>query len=366
MLILQLAYLLFMPALAFWLARHSPLAKRLGPVVFAYLFGLLLAQLPINDTAISANIRDLSIPLAIPLLLFGLDVRGWLKGAKATVISFGLCLLALLLVSITAHLIFSSRLEHSADIAGMLTGLYSGGSPNMAVVHGAIDASPELYAQINAVDFASGAAYFLFLITLAGPVYGLFLKPSRPLHSDQPPTERATLTIDWTGAALALGISALIVGVTVAVVLLISSTMAVAPIMLGITSLSIIASFWPRLRKIETGYSMGYYLVTVFCCALGSRLQIDQFGEGLAQIAAMHLSILIGTIVLHLLFVRLAGIDRDTAIITQTAALYGPPFVPPVASALKNPAILLSGLTTGLVGYAVGNYLGIGIALLLR
>ena len=136
--------------------------------------------------------------------------------------------------------------------------------------------------------------------------------------------------------------------------------------MLGITSLGIAASFWQRLRRIGNSYAIGYYLVTVFCCALGSQLQLDRLGSDLAQIAAMHLSILCGTILLHLLFARLARIDRDTAIITQTAALYGPPFVPPVASALNNPAILLSGLTTGLVGYAVGNYLGIGLALVLR
>ena len=55
-------------------------------------------------------------------------------------------------------------------------------------------------------------------------------------------------------------------------------------------------------------------------------------------------------------------VDVDTAIITSTAAVFGPPFVPPIADALDNKGVLLSGLTTGLVGYAVANYLGLGLA----
>jgi uncharacterized membrane protein len=43
-------------------------------------------------------------------------------------------------------------------------------------------------------------------------------------------------------------------------------------------------------------------------------------------------------------------------------ASFGPAFIGPVASVLKNKDIVVSGLTTGLVGYAVANYLGIGIA----
>jgi uncharacterized membrane protein len=43
-----------------------------------------------------------------------------------------------------------------------------------------------------------------------------------------------------------------------------------------------------------------------------------------------------------------------------------PPFVPAVASALKNREIILPGLIIGLVGYAVGNYLGVLMGLLIK
>ncbi len=34
--------------------------------------------------------------------------------------------------------------------------------------------------------------------------------------------------------------------------------------------------------------------------------------------------------------------------------------------ALGNPGVLLSGMTTGIIGYALGNYLGVSLALLLQ
>ena len=40
--------------------------------------------------------------------------------------------------------------------------------------------------------------------------------------------------------------------------------------------------------------------------------------------------------------------------------------MPVVVSKLKNKEILISGLVTGIIGYAIGNYLGIGIAMLFK
>lgn len=69
-----------------------------------------------------------------------------------------------------------------------------------------------------------------------------------------------------------------------------------------------------------------------------------------------------GSVILHAVFCKIFKIDTDTFIITSISAICSPPFVPVVASALKNKQIILSGLTTGIIGYAIGNYLGISFA----
>ncbi len=58
----------------------------------------------------------------------------------------------------------------------------------------------------------------------------------------------------------------------------------------------------------------------------------------------------------------LLRLDRDTVLITSTAAIYGPAFVGSVAVALKNKEIVFSGIAASLIGIAAGNYLGLCIA----
>jgi len=71
-------------------------------------------------------------------------------------------------------------------------------------------------------------------------------------------------------------------------------------------------------------------------------------------------------LLLHAILCKLARIDSDTFMVTSVAAVCSPPFVPMMARALGNPGTMLSGMTTGIVGYALGNYLGISLALYLQ
>ncbi|MCD6354820.1 MAG: DUF819 family protein [Prolixibacteraceae bacterium] len=61
----------------------------------------------------------------------------------------------------------------------------------------------------------------------------------------------------------------------------------------------------------------------------------------------------------------LALMPTHTTIIAITALTFSPPFVPAVASALKNKEVIISGLTIGILGYAFGTYLGIILATIL-
>lgn len=70
--------------------------------------------------------------------------------------------------------------------------------------------------------------------------------------------------------------------------------------------------------------------------------------------------------ILHLLLSIIFRVDTDNYLITTTALIYSPPFVPVVAAALKNKDIITTGLTVGLIGYVVGNYLAVPLAYLLK
>ena len=72
------------------------------------------------------------------------------------------------------------------------------------------------------------------------------------------------------------------------------------------------------------------------------------------------------TILVQLILCKIFKIDRDTFIITTTAAIYGPVFIPQVAQALKNRAIILGGIAVSLIGLATGNYIGIAMGYIVK
>ncbi|MFY1828668.1 DUF819 family protein [Myxococcus fulvus] len=69
---------------------------------------------------------------------------------------------------------------------------------------------------------------------------------------------------------------------------------------------------------------------------------------------------------LHFSLAALFRIDADTVLITSTATIFGPAFIAPVARALGNRELMVSGITTGLMGFSLGTYLGLALSWLLR
>jgi len=83
------------------------------------------------------------------------------------------------------------------------------------------------------------------------------------------------------------------------------------------------------------------------------------------MIFASLMVIQFSTVILHFILAKLCRIDYHTTAITSTAGIFGPAFIIPVAKALKNDEIILSGIICGIFGYAIGNYLGLGFGTLL-
>ena len=93
---------------------------------------------------------------------------------------------------------------------------------------------------------------------------------------------------------------------------------------------------------------------------------LDDLAELSLSITLFVFGTVAGSLLLHAVLCKLAGVDSDTFMVTSVAAICSPPFVPLLVKALGNPGVLLSGMTTGIIGYALGNYLGISLALFLQ
>ena len=142
--------------------------------------------------------------------------------------------------------------------------------------------------------------------------------------------------------------------------------MSVAVIILTVTTGGLALSFIDKVRDMPGSFELGEYILLIFCVAIGTLADVSMLAEAGGPLVLYGAVALYGALLMHFILAGLFRIDVDTVMITSTAAIFGPAFVGPIAGVLGNRKIVTSGLATGLVGYAIGNYLGLAVAALLK
>ena len=353
------------PALARWgAARWRPL-EWLSPIVMAYLIGIAIGNLFEVDTDFSTSVSEAMVLLAIPLLLFSTDVRNWLRIARPAMISFGLAAASVMAVSGVAAYLLADGHAETWKMAGMTVGVYTGGTPNMSAIGVAVEVTDETFVLMNGADVVLSAVYLLFLMTVARRVLSRFL----PAFDGSDVSGREVEDRSGFGireVSISLGLAVVIGGIVAGLVAVVSGELPVAPVILGITTLGLAASFVPRIRSLPGTYETGEYLLLVFAVAIGTLADVRELAGSFSDVFVFVAIVLVASILLHYLLARLFRIDTDTVLITSTAAVFGPAFVGPVAAAIGNRAVIVSGLAAGVMGYAIGNYAGLAVAYLLQ
>ena len=133
-----------------------------------------------------------------------------------------------------------------------------------------------------------------------------------------------------------------------------------AAVILTITTVGLLLSLIPYINRIQKTFQAGMYIIIVFCLVVSSMADLKgiiqpEYIDLLLYVALVYF----GSLFIHILLSMIFKIDADTVIITSTAMIYSPPFVPVIAGALKNKDVIISGLSAGILGYVIGNYLGI-------
>jgi uncharacterized membrane protein len=366
------------PLLVLHLCHRYRWINKLGAVVIAYILGLLagnLGLMPPGSEGVQDILTSATIPLALPLLLFSLNIRSWVRIAGKTFLSLILGIVSAIAMVLVGYFIFRDSLPETWKISGMMVGVYSGGTPNLASLQTVLQADPETYIILNTHDIILSSVYLGFLMTLGQKTFGFILKPFP--HKSQP--EPSAIDFDgidpywgifrkrvfWPVLG-AFGLSVAIAAISIGLGFLITGGISMLVIILSITTFGIACSMVPRINSIEKTFETGMYFILVFSLAVASMADISKFAGAAPGLFVYVAMVIFGSLLLHLLLSKIFGVDADTMIITSTALICSPPFVPVVAGALKNKEIIISGLTVGIIGYALGNYLGIAIAFLLE
>ncbi len=370
---LQVGLLLAFPAFAAWLSGRFEIVRRLGPVLVCYGVGIAVGnQKWIElDSMLSLKIGSGAVVLALPLLLLPMDIPQWTRMARPTLISFVLCVVSVGSTTLLASWFFASRIPEHWQVGGLLVGVYTGGPANLAAVATALKVEPNVLLAVHASDVFLCGLYFLFLVTLAGPLFARFLPAYERVQvaeGQEPRVEAALRGASRRGleTAYAIGVGLCLVALAALLSLLLPGLDRDTVIILAVTGIAILGSFHPRLRATPRAYETGDFLLLIFCLSVGTMADFSRFDASNIATLAYTAFVLFGTVVVHLGLCRLFKIDRDTSIITFTALIFSPAFVAPVAARLRNREVVVSGVTAGVAGFAIGTYLALVIALALR
>lgn len=374
---------LCVPATMLYLAHHQRWAQRLGVILLCYIGGLLVGNaglVPASAGSAQQAVSEISVAMALPMLLFTLDIRQWSKMAGAAILSM---LFATISVVTLATLLFytfqGEGVEARSHLAAMSVGLYTGGTPNLAAIKTALEIPHSQYIVFHSLDTLIGGAYLLMMLTVGIPLFRWFLaEPAAPVdladiearvfeEENYAPLFRK---MNLPQVLKILMLSVLVLAVSLGLsefakaIFPIENTSALTIVFL--TTLGMALSFSERVRGLALSYRTGMYLIYVFCFCVATMARLDDLAAVSFSITIFVFGTIVGSLLLHALLCRIARIDSDTFMVTSVAAICSPPFVPLLVKALGNPGLLLSGMTTGIIGYALGNYLGISLALLLQ
>jgi uncharacterized membrane protein len=377
--VLTLLYI-FIPVLLIYLSERVTVVEKVGAVLLAYAIGLLIGNSGLieyveNYKNIQEIFNNITIPLALPLLLFPLDIKKWVKNAGKAVVALIVLLFSVIVSVASGYFIFENKIDDAWKVSGMLMGVYSGGTPNLASITAMLNVSPEDFVMVNTLDIIVSSVYLLFLMT-AGKF--LFRKILPKYKFEELTVENGNYQQDENNyrgilkrenifpVLQAVGYSLLIVIISIGISFFITGTISMLVLILSITTLSIVASLFKQINSIKYTFQAGMYLIVIFCMVVASMADISELGAVAFDILEYISFVVFGSLLIKTLLSKIFKIDADTLIVSSTALICSPPFVPVMGGVLKNKQIIVTGLTIGIIGYAVGNYLGVTIAYLLR
>ena len=374
-----LALYIVFPILIIEAFKRWTIVQKIGTVVLAYAVGIIASLCGIFNFAtpevaesfskLQSTIMSVAVPLAIPLMLFNCDFKLWTKSLPKTAWALVTGIVAVIIASISGYFIFRNNVPEIAKVTGMMAGIYTGGTMNFNALGAALNVDRSVMAIVLAFQMVITTPYIFFLL---GGGYKIFRKllPYKDIthkgRMDEDQVETADVENyrgmfekkNFIGMMKGLGLSVIFLAVGAGLALLITGTLNELVVILTITTLSIIASFFKKVRELPKTFELGMFFILIFSVIVASMFDINSVNGGSLYIGGFVLWIIGISVGLHLLLCRIAKVSGDLFCVCQVGLLCSPPFVPPIAGAMKNKKVLISGIVVGLVGYAIGTYLG--------
>lgn len=364
-----------LPAGVVWLCNRSKVLGKLGPIMVLYAVGMVFGNIPplvpylkpLQDV-----IPNVMVPLAIPMMLFGCSFSSREAGLQLKIVVSGF--LSVCLAVTVGYLLFGRHVNEGAEVGGIITGMYTGGTLNAAALQAIFRIKSETFILINSYDIIISFLYFVFLfsfgIKMFRRLYGERVHQGDDVVAEQGGESssygRLLTREGFVQMCRIVGVTLVIVAMSAAATLLFDDAWFMVVFILMLTTLGVAVSFVKRVREMDLSYDLGMYLIYIFSFAIATMADFSSLDlkAGVNQLAFMSVAVFI-SLFIHAVVCRMMRVDADSMMISSVAFINSPPFVPMAAVTMCNKRAIVTGLGAGIVGYALGNHLGVLMAELL-
>jgi len=365
------------------LEERVPVFRALGAALTGILLGMLLSNtgiLPGESAAYRFLMTD-GVYFGIALILLSVDLHSILRAGPGMLAAFGIGALGTVVGAVAGALLIDSRVgPETWKLAGQYAGTYTGGGANFAAVGRAFETSPDLFAAATAADVIITAAWMAICLAVpallgrsaARPEEGGSGALGQPAEDANPSRGRpSTLEEGLRSSVKPIDMTDLAALVTVAVGAVwaagaLGRLFPAVPEVLWLTTLVLALAQIPGVRDLRGGALLGNYLILLFLASNGARSVVAtlvSIGPSVFYFAAV-------TVAVHGVFLfgvgRLVRLDLPTLAVASQANVGGAASAIALAGARGYVDRLVPGVAVGLLGYALGNYIGLGVGFITR
>jgi uncharacterized membrane protein len=355
---------------AFMLERRVAWLSKAGASLLALALGAVLSNSGLVPSAspVYSVIEGPLTSLAIAWLLLAVNLSDLKVAGPRMIGAFLLAAAGTALGAFLGAIVLSGTFgDNTWRLAGVFTGTYSGGSVNFVSVGRGVDLPNALFAGATAADALTTGIWLAACLTL--PIWlGRFYKTAIPGGEEDsvneehahPFFDKIPLSTLDLATLLAVGFGLVVLSEWM------GHLVPSIPAVVWLTTFALGVGHLKFFRSERGAMQLGNLALHFFFVIIGIHSRIS-------EILAVGVEVFYFTLVVvgvHGLVIfgggRLLRMDVGTLAVASQAAVGGPSSALAVAVSREWRGLILPGVIVGLLGYALGTYLGLSVAFLLR
>ncbi|RKE04905.1 putative membrane protein [Marinifilum flexuosum] len=361
-------------------SEHKKWFGKLSGILVTMISMSLLAMAGVVPVASNPNIKvdvyelvfSYFIPISIPMLLFSSNIVKIVKESGKLLVAYILGAIGIVLGCFLAFNIINLGPD-SGKTAGVIAATLVGGSVNFIAAAEALNFSTNpLFTATIAVDNFVSNLYTLFLFLTPSLLFlaRFFVKPKAENRVEESSAKKAEYPITMERIAVSVFIAAFIAGAGSFVSPYLQSLLN-TDINLSILIITVFAvlaaNLFPKLlQPLEnTAFSVGLWMMYVFLAVIGAATNIQQIFSIGPAVLAFYLTIMVFHFLFLLSLAKLFKLDVYEVVISSAANIMGPSVAAPMAASMGQKKLVTPGILVGILGYVIGTFIGVSIAIYL-